>query len=151
MPTFSVFKGLVQIFATSTKICNRNRLHPSWHPSHPCSPQLLSACCSFFLLATASFRRVYVRSTLRRSGIAPSLQRHSFPGTVDSAGELLHTHKRTLTSVTTILSINIRKIVDISVIFNKTKNTTECIRWSGGMTSVLDCDIVVSEFKLQSG
>ena len=35
----SVFEGLVRIFATTTEICTRGRLHPGSRPRLPCSPR----------------------------------------------------------------------------------------------------------------
>ncbi|CAE1284300.1 unnamed protein product [Acanthosepion pharaonis] len=81
----SVFEGLVRIFATTTEICTRGRLHPGSRPRLP---------CSYSSRHRLGARIVFVlrkRSSPRRSGIGPSLQRHPFSGPVDSAGELLHT------------------------------------------------------------
>ena len=35
----SVFEGLVRIFATTTEICTRGRLHPGSRPRLPCAPR----------------------------------------------------------------------------------------------------------------
>jgi len=79
----SVFKVLVWIFATTTKICTRGgstRAHAQGFDAHR---------------GDLPTRRRIVRTLLhvlrRRSGIGPTLERHPFSGLVDSAGELLHT------------------------------------------------------------
>jgi len=85
----AVFKFLVCIFATTTKICTNCGLtqtnvlscHATISPSY--TPSLLLSH--------------------KRAGIGCPLQRNPFSGLVHSAGELLHIPKRVSTSMTTVL------------------------------------------------
>ena len=78
----SVFKVLVWIFATTTKICTRGgsiQAHAQDFCAHRGGPPTRRRVASGLHVLR------------RRSGIGPTLQRHPFSGLVDSAGELLHT------------------------------------------------------------
>ena len=84
----SVFKVLIWIFATTTKICTRVRctqIHTTSFETNP-SP-------SYSSLVNLQWRH----------SISHTLKRHPFSGLVHSAGELLHTPKRISTSMTTDL------------------------------------------------
>lgn len=95
----SVFEGLVRIFATTTEICTRGRLHPGSRPRLPCTPRRPPTRPGI----GKSPRRRSRNLSPGRSGIGRSLQRHPFSGPVDSAGKLLHTPERIPTSVATVL------------------------------------------------
>ena len=76
----SVYKVLICILATTTKICTEGgstrarapRFNATDAPSYSSEPGISHAL-------------------LRRPGMGHALQRHPFSGLVDSAGELLHT------------------------------------------------------------
>jgi hypothetical protein len=76
----SVYKVLICILATTTKICTEGgstraraqRFYATDAPSYSSEPGISHAL-------------------LRRPGMGRALQRHPFSGLVDSAGELLHT------------------------------------------------------------
>ena len=73
----SVFKVLIWIFATTTKICTRGRFTPA-HAT------------GFYTTSTPSYS-LQLQHLPWWSSIGDSLQRHPFSGLVHSAGELLHT------------------------------------------------------------
>ena len=76
----SVYKVLICILATTTKICTEGgstrahaqRFNATYAPSYSSRPGISHALP-------------------RRPGMGHALQRHPFSGLVDSAGELLHT------------------------------------------------------------
>ncbi|CAE1173735.1 unnamed protein product [Acanthosepion pharaonis] len=72
----SVFESLVQIFATTTEICTRGRLHPGSRPRLPCSPWrtpthrgIGQACASFSFFQRKRFCRDGPLSVRRSSAI----------------------------------------------------------------------------------
>lgn len=69
----SVFEGLVRIFATTTEICTRGRLHPGSRPRLPCSPRrpptrrgIGQARASF------SSAQALLAATVRHRSVAPA-------------------------------------------------------------------------------
>ncbi len=72
----SVFKVLIWIFATSTKICTRGR-----------STQVHTK--GFVTTPTPAYS--FAHNQRKRQSIGNTLERHPFSGLVHSAGELLHT------------------------------------------------------------
>ena len=80
----SVLQVLIEVFATTTKICTRGGSTRARAQSFDAHRGDLPTRCG---LAFGSCDRVLPQ----RSGIGPTLKRHPFSGLVDSAGELLHT------------------------------------------------------------
>ena len=76
----SVYKVLICILATTTKICTEGG-------STRARAQRFSATDT----PSYSPRRGIAHALSRRRGMGATLQRHPFSGLVDSAGELLHT------------------------------------------------------------
>ncbi len=74
----SVFKVLIWIFATTTKICTRDRF-----------TQVYTQGC--LAIPTPSYSPFKKEKSKWRPSIGHALKRHPFSGLVDSAGELLHT------------------------------------------------------------